>query len=228
VPVSDLLHPLAPEGLVAVSADGLRVEWLTVVKLTFWINWSLCLVNLIPVFPFDGGNIVQSSMLWFWPELNRRWTSIIVSRLARLGAVLLLVAAWLSRDQELAGPVPTWLALSVLAGLVFFSARQREAVATLDDEDPTTVGYDFSEGYTSLERSFVDDETTTQSVEGGSQRRRAAQLQRQREIEAEDDRRVDEVLARLHEVGLANLADADRELLRRVSERYRSRQKRPS
>lgn len=230
VPVATLLNPLAPEGLLTVAPDGISVEWLTLVKLAFWINWLLFLVNLIPVFPFDGGHILQASMLWFWPELNRRWTAIVVSRLARLGAVLLLVAAWLARDEEATGPVPAWLALAMLAGLIYFSARKRETAAMDEHQpEPTPAEFEFSEDYSSLGSSYLDEEETTiQANERWTQRRKAAQQRRQQELEAEDDRRMDEVLARLHEVGLANLPEADRDLLRRMSERYRSRQNRSS
>lgn len=232
VPVAGLLSPLTPEGLAGgLGPELARIEWLTVVKLTFWINWLLFLVNLIPVFPFDGGKIVQACMLWFWPELNRRWTAIVVSRFARLGAVLMLVAAWLARDEQSAGPIPAWLALCTLAGLIFFSARRQElAVLAEEENEPLSNRFDDShefDDFDALDDDDLEDEPEP-PLERWSQRRRASQLQRQREIEAEDDRRVDEVLARLHEVGLANLADADRELLKRVSERYRLRQNRPT
>lgn len=236
VPVQELLNPLAPHGLLAARHDATSGgEWLLAVKLTFWINYVLTLVNMLPVFPFDGGGIARAGLMWWLPDTNRRSAGLLVARLAKLVAAFLLGAAWLSREQAVEGPVPVWLALTLLAGLVFFSARKSEAQVVQEpdvEEDSTALGYDFSEGYTSLERSFIDEETPVASdhgpVERWIQRRKASQLQRQREIEAEDDRRVDEVLARLHEVGLANLPDADRELLNRVSERYRSRQNRPT
>jgi hypothetical protein len=43
------------------------------------------------------------------------------------------------------------------------------------------------------------------------------------ETEAEEERRVDEVLALLNEVGIDALSSADRQLLDRVSRRYRQR-----
>ena len=43
------------------------------------------------------------------------------------------------------------------------------------------------------------------------------------EIEAEEERMVDAILSRLHTEGLESLSPAERELLERVSARYRSR-----
>jgi hypothetical protein len=54
--------------------------------------------------------------------------------------------------------------------------------------------------------------------------RREARAERQRQIEVEEERRVDDILARLHETGLQNLSAEDRALLDRVSARYRNRQ----
>ena len=54
--------------------------------------------------------------------------------------------------------------------------------------------------------------------------RREARRLRQKQIEEQDDQRMDEVLARLHEVGRDALSDEDRALLDRVSARYRNRQ----
>ena len=45
-----------------------------------------------------------------------------------------------------------------------------------------------------------------------------------KEIEAEEERRVDGILARLHSEGINSLSAEERALLDRVSARYRNRQ----
>jgi hypothetical protein len=55
------------------------------------------------------------------------------------------------------------------------------------------------------------------------EQRRANRRRRMAETEAEEERRVDEVLALLNEVGIDSLSAADRQLLERVSRRYRQR-----
>jgi hypothetical protein len=53
--------------------------------------------------------------------------------------------------------------------------------------------------------------------------RRANRQRRLAQMEADEERRVDEVLARLNEVGIHALATDERRLLERVSKRYRQR-----
>jgi hypothetical protein len=84
-------------------------------------------------------------------------------------------------------------------------------------------GYDFSQGYTSLERSTTRHEAQVGPITRWIQRRRQARFQRQREVEAEEERRVDDILVRLHTHGIDSLSDEDRSLLKRVSARYRQR-----
>ena len=86
------------------------------------------------------------------------------------------------------------------------------------------LGYDFSQGYTSLERSTQSlDEKAQSPISQWLEQRRQARQRREEQQEADEERRVDEILARLHEHGLRNLSDEDRSILERVSARYRNR-----
>jgi hypothetical protein len=116
----------------------------------------------------------------------------------------------------------------VLFGLfLFFSARQEAERMREHDSGDATLGYDFSQGYTSLERH---DAPRTARKPGPLRRwldaRRTQRIERQQQREFEEERRVDEILARLHETGMDGLTDEDRALLDRVSARYRDRQRR--
>jgi len=46
---------------------------------------------------------------------------------------------------------------------------------------------------------------------------------RRRQLEIEEELRVDDILIRLHQHGLDSLSESDRALLRRMSARYRQR-----
>ncbi len=99
----------------------------------------------------------------------------------------------------------------------------------MQSPDDAVFGYDFSEGYTSLERSQAQSEAGEEEDEdsGPLERwldtRRQSRRQRQEQLEAEEDERVDEILARVHERGIESLSDEERMLLQRVSRRYRTR-----
>ena len=64
----------------------------------------------------------------------------------------------------------------------------------------------------------------TGSYEKISQQRRQQREVRRQAREAEEDQRVDEILGRLHEMGMENLSSDERALLKRASARYRSRE----
>lgn len=209
-----LLHPLAPRNLI----DGPAV----LLKLTFWINWVLLLVNLLPAFPFDGGRALRAGLSAAGTEEQRQRAAALVSWVATITSLLLLAVAWLYRRDETSPWVPIWFSLTLLAIFLFFGAKQERDRACDTDTDSDLFGYDFSQGYTSLEKSGVPRESGG-FLQRWLERRRRAGLQRQREMEAEEERRVDEILVRLHEQGIDSLSAEDRWLLKRVSARYRRR-----
>jgi stage IV sporulation protein FB len=192
--------------------------WVDVLRWTFWINWLLLSVNLLPAFPLDGGRALRCLL---WPKLGFKKSVLVVSLVAEFMAIGLGIAAWSahgSKDYSFAA-----LPLLLLGLLFFFSAKQ-EADRLRDSEfDDALFGYDFSQGYTSLERSPTAHKPSPGLVRSWLDERRAARQLRQQQIEAEEERRVDDVLARLHESGLHVLSEDDRALLDRVSARYRNR-----
>jgi Zn-dependent protease len=216
-----LLHPLNPH--VLLSGRG----WVVALKLTFWVNWVLVLVNAIPAFPLDGGHILRS-LLQRW--LNYRTAGQVVTWSGKLSAAVLCIMAWMSwlhesHDQRIL--LPDWMLFISLAILLYFFARQemtRLEEAEMDDE--LSGAYDFSQGYTSLERQF--DRPRRDHSQGALRRwleqRQQARLRKQKIVEEEEERRVDEILMRLHEGGMTGLSSKDRALLDRVSARYRNRQ----
>ena len=120
-----------------------------------------------------------------------------------------------------------WAPLATLGVMLFFAAKS-EAIGAGDshrDDDP--LGYDFSQGYTSLERDLVSGPKTDLGPVGRwLEERREARQEKQRQVEEDEERRVDDILARLHITGLDGLSLEDRQILDRVSARYRNRQKR--
>jgi Zn-dependent protease len=219
VDLRQLLNPLKPEELLEGTA------WIVAWKLAFWINWSLALVNLFPAFPFDGGRILAAGLTMHWGERHRFKAGLVVALVAQVAAVLLCVAAWFARDWHSPPYMPTWFALVVLAIFLFFSAqheRQRTPSVRTDNEDQP-FGYDFSQGYTSLERSSEDSPADTGPIARWLEERREARQRRQQEIEQEEDRRMDEILARINQHGLQSLSAEERSLLERVAARLRQR-----
>jgi stage IV sporulation protein FB len=219
VDITGLLHPFAPREILSGAPLVLGL------KLTLWVNWLLVLLNLIPAFPFDGGRALRAGLMMMYPRSEPLRAVWVAARVAKLTALVLAVFAVLSFGVHPGYAVQTWFALMLLAIFVYFSARKEEATALHAGSDEALFGYDFSAGYTSLEGSGP--KCSTQPVAGPLvrwwKRRGEARDQRRREIEALEDGRVDEVLAQVHQTGLESLSSEDRELLQRVSARYRGR-----
>ena len=217
-----LLNPLQPQLLVEGPA------WLVVFKLTCWINWVMVLANLLPAFPFDGGRALRAALSARWPDASPRRAANVVGWVAKLSAGGLVVIAWMVLDQPTDQAIPLWFSLVILAIFLYFGAKQEEERPTETEIESDLFGYDFSEGYTSLEQSTERRQDQTGFVTRWFERHRENKRQRRREIEVEEERRADEVLGRLHEQGMNSLSNEERRLLKRVSARYRQRNSKQS
>ncbi|HYT87714.1 MAG TPA: hypothetical protein VEL76_03245, partial [Gemmataceae bacterium] len=111
-----------------------------------------------------------------------------------------------------------------LAGFIYVSCRQQWILLETGSED-TLFGYDFSQGYTSLERDQPPPPRKKKQnfIQRWLQRRRAARLQREQEQEAADERRMDELLAKIQREGKQALTDEENRFLKRVADKYRNR-----
>jgi hypothetical protein len=118
---------------------------------------------------------------------------------------------------------------SVLAlglALFIFVSCQRQWVLVETGGDEGLFGYDFSQGYTSLERDQPPGPPPARRVswwKGWLQRRAARRMQREQEQREAEERRLDELLDKVHRLGQASLTDEERRFMKRVSDRYRNR-----
>jgi stage IV sporulation protein FB len=210
-----LLAPLTPIGLV----DG--AWWLVTLKTVFWINWLLLIANLLPAFPLDGARIVRAIL---WPALDYRGACLLAVRASKLAAIGLCIWAWFASEGPGATLVPSWLLLVMLAIFVYFSASHEAARTEQTEWNEELFSYDFSQGYTSLDRSSEPRPRPLSPLQRWISNRRAQRARRRETQEREEECEVDAILTRLHESGMQGLTAKERAILQRVSARYRDRQ----
>jgi Zn-dependent protease len=200
-------------------ATPLSLVW--VVGWFGYLNWVLVLANVIPALPFDGGRVLRAwlgsnSVVSSRDGIAAPWTGHACAFLLGIVGLIWLVTRGLDG-----------LTLIFLAGLIEFLVRTEARM--LEDGgyfDDSVFGYDFSEGYTSLESGAPKVRPYRESALKRWRRRRS-ELRRQRRIarEAAEERRMDEILEKLHRQGRSALTDEENRFLVRVSARYRNRTK---
>jgi Zn-dependent protease len=178
----------------------------------FYVNWVLFFFNLLPGFPLDGGRLVQS-LLWPWKGFRQAT----------------MLAIWCGfTTMLLVGIVAIWVydpLFMFLALFIYYTCRQQWMFLEQGGED-AIFGYDFSQGYTSLEGEQPPPSRRRRPSfwQRWLQKRNARKLQRAQEQREAEERRMDELLEKIQRIGIEALTDEERRFLERVSGRYRNRQ----
>ena len=200
---------------------GLHEPWAgDVFALIFWSNWILLLANLLPVFPLDGIRMVLAVLKNRTDVESAAETSIrisfVVAGLIMAVGLFILDSAWIVCFGAVA---------------MFLSLAEWFQMRTADTLDDSFMGYDFSQGYTSLERSNKPNQPAARRrqgwLEGWRERRRIAREQRARLDAEQAQQQLDAILAKVHLNGISSLTDAERRQLIRASARLRDRDKHP-
>jgi Zn-dependent protease len=216
VPSVDQVGTL-PDGRVVLKAnqtmevhDTRLPLWAVLATQFYLLSAFLFFFNLIPAFPMDGGRLLQAVLWWRGDYRSATVTAVSVGF---MGALAVFIVAMV---------VDTWL-LAFLALFIYTTCRQQLiALETGGEESP--FGYDFSQGYTSLERGEAAPAIKPRRpnfVQRWLQRRAARKLLREHERREHDELRMDQLLQKIAESGKASLTDEERRFLTRVSGRYR-------
>jgi stage IV sporulation protein FB len=197
-----------------VPLEGVGVAKIVLARL-FWVNWVLLLINVVLIgFPLDGGRMFQAILWRYFGYRQAMLTAIFAGFL-----VMFIVG--------LASIILNELLALCLAVMIYFACRQ-EWIALESGSEEGPFGYDFSQGYTSLERDQGSVAPPSRRKQNWWQRwlqkRAARKMQREQDQREAEERRMDELLAKVQREGMSALTEEEKRFLKRVSDRYRNRQ----
>lgn len=177
----------------------------------YLLSYWLFLFNLLPAFPLDGGRIFQSLL---WSRTDYRYATTTAVTVGSVTALVMLVASFVVNEALVLG----------LAVFMYISCRQQLMILEAGG-DETGLGYDFSQGYTSLERGEPPPPKRKRPnfIQRWLLKRAARRLQRDLEQREQDEARMDVLLEKIAREGKESLTDEERRFLKRVSDQYRRR-----
>lgn len=200
VALPDPLYPLTP----LVQDSALAGSPIVVVLMCInAVSFVLLLFNLLPMFPLDGGRLLQSLL---WPRYGYANSMRFAVRTGFVGGVLLAVFGAVF-DQ--------WMLVGIaIFGLLtcYITHKQLEFTEHM-------MGGESEEYATSVLLGGEDDEID-EAREARPSRSEKRAL-KQAEVEAQEQAQVDAVLAKIAATGLDSLTAAERKLLNRATEKKR-------
>lgn len=185
-----------------------------------YLNWIIFLANLIPALPMDGGRMLRAVLAG--PTFGTSKDGLIAPWTARTFAIVLALVGFYRLVFQGADGGLTLILLAVLIEWMFrYELRMLEEGGYFEE---SLFGYDFSEGYTSLEGSAPKVRPHQESALARWRRRRSDARRHRREAqEAAEEQRMDEILAKIHNLGKDSLTDEEYRFMLRVSARIKGR-----
>ena len=197
---------------IPVSIDNLAA---VVLARLFFVSWVTFLLNILLIgFPWDAGRLFQSAL---WPHVGYRQATLYAVFAGFICMFVLLIAA-IAKNEVL---------VLFLAFFTYTSCKQEWITLETGGEE-SLFGYDFSQGYTSLERDEPAPKARPRRkklnfFQRWLKRRATRKLQEQQENAEAEARRVDELLEKIQHQGKGSLTDEENRFLKRYADRMKNK-----
>jgi hypothetical protein len=187
--------------------------------MTVWVNACLLLANLLPIQPCDGAEVLRGLL---WPLVGRASAAAALAHIAYGAAAMTALVAAIVHQRMVNDSIPAWFPLATLSVLLLYggnrAARQRQydvglAIDELESDDEQWLNAEWIE----------EDERAAVLVEQLHEKQQETLDRKRREREDREDARVDDILARMADVGFDQLSEEEQAVLKRASRRYRLR-----
>lgn len=183
------------------SPPGYFQGWFDLYRYTYWIfavSWFLLLFNMLPIFPFDGGQMLQAAL---WPKFGYYRSMMFACITGMIGAVALAMLGLASGNFLL-------VFIAISGFITCYQMRQQLLAAG-------PYGFANEPDYSS---SLYDSEKVIRRKLGKRSIKRAQKRERQDRIE---QRKIDTILAKVSAHGMQSLSWWERRTLRKATERQR-------
>lgn len=179
----------------------------------FWVSWITFLFNMLLVgFPFDAGRMFQSLL---WPYVGYRQATYYAVTAGFITMFVLVVVSIIWNEM-----------LILFLAFFTYTACRQEWITLETGGEESLFGYDFSQGYTSLEKDEPPPQPRRKRpnfFQRWLQRRTARKLQMEQERQEAEARRVDELLEKIQRLGKDSLTDEEQRFLKRYADRMKNK-----
>lgn len=172
----------------------------------YYISYVLLLFNLLPIYPLDGGQMLQTAM---WPDMGYHHSMMLSTSIGIAGSILMFIVGLII------APTISLLALWLLLGCM----QQRMILRQAEDDHQWEHEHDHGMDYSAS--LFPPAETPRRRHVNLAALRRARKIAR---LEAAQRQCIDSILAKVSATGIASLSWRERRALHKATEQQRRRE----
>ncbi len=202
------IHPMTPVDTTLYLSEG--QYWVIRV---YGISYMLLLFNMLPIFPFDGGRVLQA---YLWPKKGYTESMMIATFTGMVGAVAVGLFGLFIEDSWLL------LMIAVFGYMTCWQTRKMiRETGGANGPGEGEFGYDFSRGY----GAFEEDEPRPRKPGFFARRklkRVADKAKREQQKKEKRQQEVERILGKVSKSGLKSLTTHERQILEEETNRQRS------